>query len=219
MYRHGNRSEVSPSTPRAGRPWSAEPVERHHPVRERRAGRIHPRKVGASASVRLSAVRLSPRAHHLPRRHLLRGRAGRSDDQLDAITARTEYPNSHKLILVICDGQVKGQGEQYTTPQICLSMMKDNAIPADEVVAYSYVAVASGSKRHNMARIHAGFYDYGEGSAVPLDEQKCIPMMIVEKCGTEDEANMGKPGNRGKRDSQIILMSPSPAKASCSTSA
>jgi chitin synthase len=125
---------------------------------------------------------------------------------LDSV-ARTEYPNSHKIILIICDGLVKGKGEKMTTPEICLSMMKDNAIPIDEVSAYSYVAVASGSKRHNMARIHAGFYDYGRKSTVPIEEQKRVPMMIIEKCGTEDEGHSTKPGNRGKRDSQIILMS------------
>jgi len=32
-------------------------------------------------------------------------------------------------------------------------------------------------------------------------------MMCVVKCGTPDEAMKSKPGNRGKRDSQIILMS------------
>jgi chitin synthase len=32
-------------------------------------------------------------------------------------------------------------------------------------------------------------------------------MMVVVKCGTPDEASKSKPGNRGKRDSQIILMS------------
>jgi chitin synthase len=121
--------------------------------------------------------------------------------------AQTDYPNSHKLILIICDGVVKGKGEKMSTPDICLSMMKDNAIPPNEVTAYSYVAVASGSKRHNMARIHAGFYDYGRKSPIPLEDQKRVPMMIVEKVGTEDESSGSKPGNRGKRDSQIILMS------------
>lgn len=32
-------------------------------------------------------------------------------------------------------------------------------------------------------------------------------MMLVVKCGTPEEAGKSKPGNRGKRDSQIILMS------------
>lgn len=125
---------------------------------------------------------------------------------LDSI-AMTEYPNSHKAILVVCDGMIKGEGEDLTTPEIALSMMGDHAILPDEVQAFSYVAVASGSKRHNMAKVYSGFYDYGEGSRVPLNKQQRVPMMVVVKCGTPDEAKARKPGNRGKRDSQIILMS------------
>ncbi|MCJ1482039.1 Chitin synthase, class 3 [Schaereria dolodes] len=125
---------------------------------------------------------------------------------LDSI-ATTDYPNSHKTILVVCDGLIKGHGETLTTPEIALSMMGDHAILPDEVREFSYVAVASGSKRHNMAKVYAGFYDYGENSVIPSTKQQRVPMMIVVKCGTPDEAKKSKPGNRGKRDSQIILMS------------
>jgi chitin synthase len=121
--------------------------------------------------------------------------------------ATTEYPNSHKTILVICDGMVKGHGEELTTPEIVLSMMCDHATLPDEVQAFSYVAVASGSKRHNMAKIYAGFYDYGEHSVIPKRQQQRVPMVVVVKTGTPDESHKSKPGNRGKRDSQIILMS------------
>lgn len=125
---------------------------------------------------------------------------------LDSV-AMTDYPNSHKLILVICDGLIKGKGEAVSTPEACLGMMKDHALMPDEVQAYSYVAVASGSKRHNMAKIYSGFYDYGEDSLVPVERQQRVPMVLVVKCGTPAEASASKPGNRGKRDSQIILMS------------
>jgi len=125
---------------------------------------------------------------------------------LDSI-ATTDYPNSHKLVLVICDGMIKGKGEDLTTPDICLGMMKDHAVLPHEVQAFSYVAVASGSKRHNMAKIYSGFYDYGDDSHIPTDKQQRVPMMVVVKCGTPDEEKKSKPGNRGKRDSQIILMS------------
>ncbi|KAL1311693.1 hypothetical protein AAFC00_001795 [Neodothiora populina] len=125
---------------------------------------------------------------------------------LDSV-ATTEYPNSHKLLLVICDGLIKGKGETMSTPEVCLSMMKDHAIQPDEVQPHSYVAVASGSKRHNMAKIYSGFYDYGDDSIIPAEKQQRVPMMIIVKCGTPDEATVSKPGNRGKRDSQIILMS------------
>ncbi len=125
---------------------------------------------------------------------------------LDSI-ATTDYPNSHKTILVVCDGLIKGQGENLTTPEIALAMMGDHAVLPTEVQAFSYVAVASGSKRHNMAKVYAGFYNYGENSVVPAEKQQRVPMMVVVKCGTPDEASKSKPGNRGKRDSQIILMS------------
>lgn len=125
---------------------------------------------------------------------------------LDSIVT-TDFPNSHKVILVVCDGMIKGKGEILTTPEIALSMMGDYAILPDEVQTFSYVAVASGSKRHNMAKVYSGFYDYGEDSVIPTEKQQRVPMMVVVKCGTEDEAKKSKPGNRGKRDSQIILMS------------
>jgi len=47
---------------------------------------------------------------------------------LDSL-ATTDYPNSHKLLLVIADGIVKGAGSDISTPDICLSMMKDLVIP------------------------------------------------------------------------------------------
>ena len=125
---------------------------------------------------------------------------------LDSI-ATTDYPNSHKLMLVICDGMIKGQGETLTTPDIVLGMMKDHATHPSQVKAFSYVAVASGTKRHNMAKVYAGFYDYGDNSIIPSEKQQRVPMLVIIKCGIPEEANGSKAGNRGKRDSQIILMS------------
>ncbi|KAJ5591921.1 uncharacterized protein N7459_002290 [Penicillium hispanicum] len=125
---------------------------------------------------------------------------------LDSI-AMTDYPNSHKTILVICDGIIKGKGEEFSTPDIVLDMMKDHTIAPDEVKPFSYVAVATGSKRHNMSKVYTGFYDYGETSIIPPEKQQRVPMMVIVKCGTPAESSVSKPGNRGKRDSQIILMS------------
>lgn len=125
---------------------------------------------------------------------------------LDSV-ATTDYPNSHKVILVICDGMIKGHGETRTTPDIVLDMMQDHLISPDEVNAYSYVAVASGAKRHNMAKVYAGYYSYGKDSRIPPEKQQRVPMILLVKCGTPDEAETQKAGNRGKRDSQIILMS------------
>ena len=84
--------------------------------------------------------------------------------------------------------------------------MDDFVTPPDEVKPYSYVAVASGSKRHNMAKIYAGFYKYDD-STIPPENQQRVPIITIVKCGTPAEQGAAKPGNRGKRDSQIILMS------------
>lgn len=120
--------------------------------------------------------------------------------------ATTDYPNSHKLIVVVCDGLIKGSSNDRTTPDIVLDMMTDLTVPKDEVEPHSYVAVAQGSKRHNMAKVYAGFYKYDENT-VPAEKQQRVPMVAIVKCGTPAEAGSAKPGNRGKRDSQIILMS------------
>ncbi|KAM6498841.1 glycosyltransferase family 2 protein [Amanita muscaria] len=123
---------------------------------------------------------------------------------LDSL-ATTDYPNSHKLILVIADGMVKGAGNNMTTPDIVLSMMKDLVVPEQEVEPHSYVAIADGHKRHNMAKVFAGFYDYSDAT-IERSKQQRVPMVLVAKVGNPHEATEAKPGNRGKRDSQIVLM-------------
>lgn len=124
---------------------------------------------------------------------------------LDSL-ATTDYPNSHKLILVIADGLVKGSGNDMTTPEIVLSMMHEFVIPKEEVEPHSYVAIADGHKRHNMAKVYAGFYKY-DSATVEKSKQQRVPVVLVSKCGNPLEAGEAKPGNRGKRDSQIVLMS------------
>lgn len=129
---------------------------------------------------------------------------------LDSL-ANTDYPCSHKMLLVICDGIITGSGNGSSTPDIVLSMMKDDIVPRDQVMPSSYVAIADGMKRHNMAKVYAGYYSYSTESTngsevISEDQQQRVPMIVIVKCGTEAEAKDKKPGNRGKRDSQVILM-------------
>ncbi|KAI8577447.1 hypothetical protein K450DRAFT_177728 [Umbelopsis ramanniana AG] len=128
---------------------------------------------------------------------------------LDSL-ANTDYPTSHKMLLVICDGIITGSGNSMSTPDIVLSMMKDFLVPPDKVDASSYVAIADGTKRHNMAKVYAGYYRYNEdtekGLVLKPEEQQRVPMITIVKCGSPEEATDKKPGNRGKRDSQVILM-------------
>ncbi|KAI9279125.1 chitin synthase [Sporodiniella umbellata] len=123
---------------------------------------------------------------------------------LDSI-CMSDYPKSHTLLLVVCDGLITGSGESRSTPEICVDMMRDLIVPADQVEAQPYVAIADGSRRNNSAKVYAGFYRFND-ETVPIEQQSRVPMVTIVKCGGPEEANAAKPGNRGKRDSQIILM-------------
>jgi len=116
---------------------------------------------------------------------------------LDSL-ASTTYQDDHKLIFVIADGIIRGEGNSRYTPDIiCGLMQEDKNLPKPQ--PQSYIAIASGEKQHNMAKVHAGYY-------VSDDRKHCVPIINVVKCGTPNEAKAPKPGNRGKRDSQLILM-------------
>lgn len=124
---------------------------------------------------------------------------------LDSLST-TDYPNSHKVILVIADGMVKGSGNSLTTPEIVLGMMREFVVQPADVEPQSYVAIADGHKRHNMAKVFAGYYDYDDNT-VEKSKQQRVPMILVAKVGNPTEQRDPKPGNRGKRDSQVLLMS------------
>ncbi|KAG0228625.1 Chitin synthase, class 3 [Actinomortierella wolfii] len=111
--------------------------------------------------------------------------------------ANTSYSVKHKLIVVICDGIVRGHGNKLTTPEIVINMI-DLAPGSENPKASSYLAIADGEKQHNMAKVYGGHYVY---------KQRRVPIVVVVKCGNPLEKEASRPGNRGKRDSQLILMS------------
>ncbi|GAA6012244.1 hypothetical protein JCM10207_002776 [Rhodosporidiobolus poonsookiae] len=115
---------------------------------------------------------------------------------LDSIAA-TNYSDARKLIFVVCDGMITGSGEKMSTPDIVVSMIERDPRFGDPQ-PMSYVAIADGAKAHNQAMVYAGHY-----TAVPGHR---TPIVVVVKCGPPSEANEAKPGNRGKRDGQMILM-------------
>jgi chitin synthase len=128
--------------------------------------------------------------------------------------AETTYSCEHKCFMIIADGIVTGGGNKESTPDIILSMLDLDPTWKDPK-PFDYKAVAGGSLQHNMAKVYVGHY--GEGpflSLVPTfltclwieSKSSRVPAILVVKCGTPKEQGNAKPGNRGKRDSQIILM-------------
>ncbi|ORX40470.1 chitin synthase 1 [Kockovaella imperatae] len=110
--------------------------------------------------------------------------------------ASTNYSDSRKLIWIVCDGMITGAGEKMSTPDICVSML--DADPRfGNPMPMGYIAVGSGAKRENRAMVYAGHYNSKNGHRTPT--------IVVVKCGMPGEAK-DKPGNRGKRDSQLIVM-------------
>ncbi|KAF9913222.1 hypothetical protein BX616_010137 [Lobosporangium transversale] len=111
--------------------------------------------------------------------------------------AATEYPDNKKLLFIICDGIITGSGNDRSTPDICASLMELDPAFDSEPTPQSYIAVAAGSKQHNRAKVYAGYFRW---------KNKRVPTVLVVKCGNEEEHEKPKAGNRGKRDSQLILM-------------
>ncbi len=131
---------------------------------------------------------------------------------LDSIST-TSYADSRKLLFIVADGMITGAGEKRSTPDICVSLLEadprfGNPIPM------SYNAVGSGAKAENRAMVYAGHYSGCSTSLCCVNTNRDLavagrrtPTVVVVKCGTEVEAATDKkPGNRGKRDSQLILM-------------
>ena len=114
---------------------------------------------------------------------------------LDSLTALA-YDNKRKLICVICDGMIVGGGNDRPTPKIVLDIL--GVDPKVDPPALPFWSVGEGSQQLNYGKVYSGLYEF-EGNVVPY--------IVVVKMGKESEQHKSKPGNRGKRDSQILLMS------------
>ncbi|KAI9829329.1 MAG: hypothetical protein M1819_006392 [Sarea resinae] len=114
---------------------------------------------------------------------------------LDSLTA-LQYDNKRKLICVICDGMIVGGGNDRPTPKIVLDIL--GVDPKIDPPALPFKSVGQGSEQLNYGKVYSGLYEF-EGNVVPY--------IVVVKVGKESEQTKAKPGNRGKRDSQILLLS------------
>ncbi|KAJ2388591.1 ATP-dependent RNA helicase, partial [Coemansia sp. RSA 2603] len=120
-------------------------------------------------------------------------------ETLDSV-AMTNYALSRKIMFIIADGEVEASGgEGRTTPDILRSLVV-RANPLEPVIALPYISVGEGPRGFNAAEVTPGSYISLNGIHVP-----CI---LIVKVGTQRERdnNYPKAGNRGKRDSQLIIL-------------
>ncbi|RIA83449.1 Glycosyltransferase Family 2 protein [Glomus cerebriforme] len=116
---------------------------------------------------------------------------------LDSL-ASTDYSDKHKLLFIIADGDITGSENERSTPQICKDLIEPFDLSNfDPPIPKSYLAIGDGKKQHNMAEVIIGYYNC-KGHRVPI--------CLINKVGTPEERRGPKAGNRGKRDSQLILM-------------
>ncbi|KAI8047482.1 chitin synthase-domain-containing protein [Thamnidium elegans] len=111
---------------------------------------------------------------------------------IDSIAA-LHYDDKRKLLFIICDGMIVGGGNDRPTPRIVLDIL--GVDPHVDPEPLSFLSVGEGQKQHNMAKIYSGLYEC---------QGHVVPYIVVSKVGRPSERQ--KPGNRGKRDSQLILM-------------
>jgi chitin synthase len=107
--------------------------------------------------------------------------------------ARMKYDDKRKLLVIICDGMIIGQGNDRPTPRIVLDILgvADTVDPEP----LSFESLGEGMKQHNMGKVYSGLYEV---------QGHIVPFLVVVKIGKPSEVS--RPGNRGKRDSQMIMM-------------
>ncbi|KAI8052846.1 chitin synthase-domain-containing protein [Syncephalis plumigaleata] len=91
------------------------------------------------------------------------------------------YDDKRKLLFIICDGMIVGSGNDQPTPRIVLNILGSD--PNIDPEPLSFQSLGDGMKQHNMGKVYTD---------------------LVVKVGRANERV--RPGNRGKRDSQLILM-------------
>ena len=107
--------------------------------------------------------------------------------------AGQEYDNKRKLLFIVCDGMIVGHGNEQPTPRIVLDIL--GVDPRVDPEPLPFKSVAEGSRQLNYGKVYSGLYEY-EGNVVPY--------IVVVKVGRPSERT--RPGNRGKRDTQVLLM-------------
>ena len=107
--------------------------------------------------------------------------------------ARMKYDDKRKLLVIVCDGMIIGQGNDRPTPRIVLDILGVSDTVDPEPL--SFESLGEGMKQHNMGKVYSGLYEV---------QGHIVPFLVVVKIGKPSEVS--RPGNRGKRDSQMVIM-------------
>lgn len=92
--------------------------------------------------------------------------------------ARMKYDDKRKLLLVVCDGMIIGQGNDRPTPRIVLDILgvPDTVDPEP----LSFESLGEGMKQHNMGKVYSGLYEV---------QGHIVPFLVVVKIGKPSEVS------------------------------
>mmetsp|Transcript_10152 Transcript_10152/g.27827 ORF Transcript_10152/g.27827 Transcript_10152/m.27827 type:complete len:888 (-) Transcript_10152:68-2731(-) len=107
-----------------------------------------------------------------------------------------EYPEENKVLVVVADGVVTGSGAAANTPTI-LGQLLGFEFDCNDV-AYEYKSL--GKVTANYISVYPGVYETKINNTT-----KRLKYMVLVKQGSHKERGKGRAGNRGKRDSQLVI--------------
>ena len=92
--------------------------------------------------------------------------------------ARMRYDDKRKLLFIVCDGMIIGQGNDRPTPRIVLDIL---GVPETvDPEPLSFESLGEGQKQHNMGKIYSGLYEV---------QGHIVPFLVVVKVGKPSEVS------------------------------
>nr|POE94458.1 chitin synthase 8 [Quercus suber] len=92
--------------------------------------------------------------------------------------ARLKYDDKRKLLFIICDGMIIGQGNDRPTPRIVLDIL---GVPEHiDPEPLSFESLGEGMKQHNMGKVYSGLYEV---------QGHIVPFIVLVKVGKPSEVS------------------------------
>lgn len=92
--------------------------------------------------------------------------------------ARMRYDDKRKLLMIVCDGMIVGQGNDRPTPRIVLDILgvPDTVDPEP----LSFESLGEGQRQHNMGKVYSGLYEV---------QGHIVPFLVIVKVGKPSEVS------------------------------
>jgi chitin synthase len=92
--------------------------------------------------------------------------------------ARMKYDDKRKLMVIICDGWITGEGNDRPTARIVLDIL--GVSEAVDPEPLSFESLGEGLKQHNMGKVFSGLYEV---------QGHIVPFLVVAKVGKPSETD------------------------------